>query len=73
MWSNDAKHMYYIDTPTREVMEYAYDVTAGDELKDLYITTARIGTSMEELEHFPDAGMLFKISLQSEGVSSFCY
>jgi sugar lactone lactonase YvrE len=29
VWSSDKKHMYYIDTPTRMVMEYAYDNASG--------------------------------------------
>lgn len=140
VWSKDEKFMYYIDTPTRKIMEYAYDKESGEiskprvavtvadtlgypdgmaidaddnlwvamwggsavccfdrlsgklinkiaipaknvtscafggpELTDLYITTARIGTSEEELESFPDAGKLFKTTVNTAGSVSFCY
>jgi sugar lactone lactonase YvrE len=137
VWSKDARYMYYIDTPTRKIMEYAYDINTGDiseprvavlvadslgypdgmtidaagnlwvamwggsavccfdpmsgeliskidvpaknvtscafsgsELNDLYVTTARIGTSEEDLERFPHAGSLFKISLNTSGLKA---
>ena len=140
VWSKYHKFMYYIDTPTRKVMEYAYNKETGEisdpriavsvadslgfpdgmaidaddnlwvamwggsavccfdrksgklinkievpaknvtscafggpELTDLYITTARIGTSEEELEKFPDAGKLFKTVINTKGIPGFCY
>lgn len=134
VWSSDKQYMYYIDTPTRKVMEYSYDdetgnlgasrvavsvpdslgspdgmaidandnlwvcmwggsavccfdrssgqllerimvpaknVTScsfsGDNLNELFITTARVGTSEEELERYPNAGALFKFTLKYSG------
>jgi len=130
VWSADKQYMYYIDTPTKKVMEYKFDnetgnidhprvavqvadslgypdgmaidaednlwvcmwggsavccfdrnsgelldrimvpaknVTScafsGKNLNELYITTARIGTSEEQLKTFPQAGSLFKIKI----------
>jgi sugar lactone lactonase YvrE len=140
VWSSDKKHMYYIDTPTRQVMEYKYDITSGDiteprvaiqvpdslgspdgmaidnqdnlwvcmwggsavccfdretgelidkievpaknvtscafsgkGLNELYITSARVGTSKNELSNFPYAGGLFKISLKNRGLEANRY
>lgn len=140
VWNSSKTKMYYIDTPTHQVMEYRYDhetgtiseprvavdipdgmggpdgmtidsedkiwvamwggsavcrfdplsgellekipvparnVTScafgGPELKTLYITTARQGTSEEELRQFPDAGKSFKIKLNHQGVPGHCY
>ncbi|MFC2089492.1 SMP-30/gluconolactonase/LRE family protein [Bacteroidota bacterium] len=134
VWSSDEKYMYYIDTPTGKVMEYAYDKESGtisnprvavivadtlghpdgmtidakdnlwvcmwggsavccfdrnsgelldrimvpaknitscafggENLDQLYITTARTGTSPEELKDFPDAGALFVIDSKTRG------
>jgi len=137
VWSNDATKMYYIDTPTRVVKAFDYDletgnisnpsvaveipksmgspdgmaidsegmlwigmwggnavtrwdpqtgellgkievpaknVTAcafgGDDLKTLYITTARLGTSQEELKELPKAGGLFAVEVATAGAKS---
>lgn len=134
-WSPDHKYMYYIDTPTSEVVAYDYDdetgnisnkktvikftsemgspdgmtidregmlwiahwggsrvsrwnpqngelleeikvpaqnVTScafgGKDLDELYITTARVGTSEEQLERFPHAGGLFKVKTKVQGM-----
>lgn len=138
VWSSDKKFMYYIDTPTRKVMEYAYDnksgmiskprvavhvadslgspdgmaidsedrlwvcmwggsavccfnrengdleerilvpaknVTScafsGPDLNELYITTARVGTSEEELKQFPNAGSLFRVNIKTTGQENY--
>lgn len=140
VWSSDKQKMYYIDTPTRKVMEYAYDNETGEiseprvavevadtlgspdgmaidsdnnlwvcmwggsavccfdpqtgelverimvpaknvtscafggkDLDELYITTARVGTSDEDLEKYPDAGALFRIILNKEGQQNSRY
>lgn len=39
----------------------------GPDLKDLYITTARISTSNEELERFPYAGSIFIVKNLTQG------
>ena len=134
VWSSDKKYMYYIDTPTRKVMEYSYDDSSGalgssriavnvpdslgfpdgmaidandhlwvcmwgggsvccfdrktgqlidrilvpaknvtscafsgDKLNELYVTSARVGTSEEELQRYPNAGALFKFTLKYTG------
>ena len=59
-----------IRVPAKNVTSCAF---SGPELKDLYITTARVGTSEEDLEEFPLAGSLFKISTDIKGTKSFCY
>lgn len=136
VWSSDGKHMYYIDTPTRKVMEFSFvqetgkigkprvavsvhdslgspdgmaidandnlwvcmwggsavccfdpetgelidrvkvpakNVTscsfAGKNLKEMYVTTARVGTSEDELKLFPYAGSLFKVTLKYTGTA----
>ncbi|MEX0986041.1 MAG: SMP-30/gluconolactonase/LRE family protein [Bacteroidales bacterium] len=140
VWSSDKEYMYYIDTPTQQVMEFKYDnstgdisepriavqvadslgypdgmaidgndnlwvcmwggssvccfdrktgkllerisvpaknVTScaftGDKLNEMYITTARIATSDEEIKTFPNAGSLFKITLKYKGSHSNRY
>ncbi|MCF8225952.1 MAG: SMP-30/gluconolactonase/LRE family protein [Bacteroidales bacterium] len=140
VWTSDKKQMYYIDTPTKKVMEYSYEnatgnisnpriaVTVADslgspdgmaidaddniwvcmwggsavckfdpqtgkllkrimvpaknvtscafsgpDLRDLYITTARIGTGKEALEEFPNAGALFMISTKEKGAPTHVY
>lgn len=137
VWSSDGKKMYYIDTPTRKVMEYRFNLAegtiseprvcvsvpdslgapdgmaidsedhlwvamwggsavcrfdpengtlkerimvpaknvtscafGGEDLRTLYITTARAGTGEEELQQFPDAGALFSIRTSIRGVKS---
>lgn len=140
VWSLDHKLMYYIDTPTRQVTAWEYDVQQGDirnpqtiievpaemgspdgmtidaegnlwialwngaavgcwnpgtgellrtidvparnvtscafgddDLGTLYITTARTGTSDEDLEKYPHAGGLFKIRPGVKGVEAFFF
>ena len=139
-WSADASRMYYIDTPTRKVMEYDYDNATGEirnprvalhvpegmgapdgmtidaggnlwvalwggaavgcwnprsgellrtievpaknvtscafggkDLDVLYITTARQGTSAEELKKYPHAGGLFKTRPGVKGMEAFFF
>lgn len=140
VWNSRKDRMYYIDTPTRKVMEYTYDDATGEigqprvavevpdslgapdgmaidakdrlwvcmwggsavccfdpasgelvdrivvpaknvtscafsekNLEQLYITTARVGTSEEELTRWPDAGKLFKVDLNYAGATTNCY
>ncbi|MFW6290370.1 MAG: SMP-30/gluconolactonase/LRE family protein [Mariniphaga sp.] len=59
-----------IDVPAKNVTSCAF----GDaDLATLYITTARQGTSAEELEKFPHAGGLFKASPGVKGVEAFFF
>jgi sugar lactone lactonase YvrE len=46
-------------------------VFAGEKLNELYITTARVGMSDEELELYPYAGGLFKVKLEVKGTKTF--
>lgn len=140
VWSPDNTKMYYIDTPTKKVMQYNYNNETGnisdpevaveipndmgspdgmtmdeegnvwialwggsavgcwnpetgklihtigvpaknvtscafgdDDLGTLYITTARTGTSEEELEKFPYAGGVFKTRPGVKGVKAFFF
>ncbi|WLD92848.1 SMP-30/gluconolactonase/LRE family protein [Alkalihalobacillus sp. AL-G] len=133
-WSPDHKHMYFIDTPTKQVVQYNFDLISGgidqpkiaiqfpanvglpdgmtidqdgmlwiahwggsgisrwnpstgkqldfisipainvtscifggEELNELYITTARIGTTDEELNRYPNAGGIFKLKTNVKG------
>ena len=59
-----------IKVPAKNVTSCAF----GDEdLGTLYITTAREGTSPEELEKFPNAGGLFKTRPGVKGVQAFYF
>jgi sugar lactone lactonase YvrE len=59
-----------IDVPAKNVTSCAF----GDEdLGTLYITTARQGTSDEELDKFPHAGGVFKIRPGVKGVEAFFF
>jgi sugar lactone lactonase YvrE len=59
-----------IDVPAKNVTSCAF----GDEdLGTLYITTARQGTSDEELKKFPYAGGVFKIRPGVKGVEAFFF
>ena len=67
-WNPDTgKLLRKIDIPARNVTSCAF----GDaDLGTLYITTASIDTTPEELEKFPDAGALFKIRPGVTGVTA---
>lgn len=59
-----------IDVPAKNVTSCAF---GDDDLGTLYITTARQGTSDEELEKFPLAGGVFKIRPGVKGVEAFFF
>ncbi len=140
VWSLDSTKMYYIDTPTKEVKEFAYNnktgeismakavitipdgmgypdgmtidsegmlwigmwegfgltrwnpnngellmkidvpvsrVTScafgGENLDILYITTASIGASEDDLKQYPNSGSLFAIKTGHTGIPNFTY
>lgn len=140
VWSLDSTKMYYIDTPTKEVKEFAYNNTTGEvsmtkvvvmipdgmgypdgmtidsegmlwigmwegfavtrwnpnngellmkidvpvsrvtscafggeNLDTLYITTASIGASEDELKQYPNSGSLFVVKTGHTGVPNFAY
>jgi sugar lactone lactonase YvrE len=59
-----------IDVPAKNVTSCAF----GDsDLKTLYITTARQGTSDADLEKYPLSGGVFKIRPGEKGVNAFFY
>jgi sugar lactone lactonase YvrE len=139
-WTGDNKTMYYIDTPTRQVVAFDFDLSAGkiknkravvtippgegspdgmtidsegmiwvaqwggskvsrwnpqngerleiipvpaervtsctfggENLDELYITTARIGLSNEELQQQPYAGGVFRIKVGVKGTKSYSF
>jgi sugar lactone lactonase YvrE len=55
----------------------AANVTAcafgGDDLRDLYVTTARVGVLSEALRDQPAAGGLFRVRVDAPGVRSAMY
>lgn len=59
-----------IDVPAKNVTSCAF---GDDDLGTLYITTARQGTSDEELEKFPHAGGVFKTRPEVKGVKAFFF
>ncbi len=48
VWSLDTKKMYYIDTPTASIVEYAYDLASGD------ISSPKIIVSIPDSMGYPD-------------------
>jgi sugar lactone lactonase YvrE len=60
-----------------EVLVPAKNVTSctfgGDDLKDLYITTARKGMDEAELEKYPHSGGLFRIRTGVKGVPAYAF
>lgn len=59
-----------IAVPARNVTSCAF----GDaDLGTLYITTASIGTSKEDLKKYPDSGSLFKVRPGVKGVEAFFF
>jgi len=64
------KLMHTIGVPAKNVTSCAF---GDDDLGTLYITTARTGTSEEELEMFPYAGGVFKTRPGVKGVKAFFF
>lgn len=59
-----------VNVPAKNVTSCAF----GDEdLRTLYITTARDGNSKKELEKFPYSGGIFKIRTEVKGVKAFFF
>ncbi len=59
-----------IKVPAKNVTSCAF---GGPGLETLYITTARQGTTKEELEKFPHAGGLFKTRTGAKGVETYFF
>lgn len=60
-----------------EVVVPAKNVTScifgGEDLDELYITTARQGMNEEELERYPQSGGLFKVKTKEKGMKGHTY
>jgi sugar lactone lactonase YvrE len=56
-----------VEVPAKNVTSCAF---GGPDLTDLYITTARVGVSPEELIRQPLTGSLFRVALPCRGVAS---
>ncbi|MDX1284444.1 MAG: SMP-30/gluconolactonase/LRE family protein [Draconibacterium sp.] len=59
-----------IDVPAKNVTSCAF---GDDDLGTLYVTTARTGTSDDELKEFPLSGGVFKIRPGIKGVKAFYF
>lgn len=57
-----------IPVPASQVTSCTF---GGEQLDELYITTARVGLSDEELEKQPHAGGLFRVKLDIKGAPSY--
>ncbi|WP_456276843.1 SMP-30/gluconolactonase/LRE family protein [Bacillus sp. AK128] len=64
------KQLEFISVPSANVTSCSF---GGDELNELYITTARIGTSKEDLDQYPKAGGLFRIKMNIKGGRTFSF
>lgn len=56
-----------IEVPALNVTSCAF---GGKDLKTLYITTARVETTEEQLKEFPLAGSIFKVDMPVKGLKS---
>jgi len=57
-----------VEIPSKNVTSCAF---GGDDLKSLYVTTARTHTTEEELERLPRSGGLFRVDLDVGGPPAF--
>ena len=67
---NTGKRHAKVDVPAANVTSCAF---GGDDLSDLYITSARQGNSPEALEKQPHAGGLFRVNVGVRGVPAFAF
>lgn len=66
--SETGEQLAEIPVPASQVTSCAF---GGENMDELYITTARNGLSPEELEKEPDAGGVFRIKLDVKGAPSY--
>lgn len=65
-WDIDNKKLLEkIDVPALNVTSLAF---GGEDLKTLFITTARVGTSKKELLEYPESGKLLKLETNVKGI-----
>jgi len=62
--------MQKVEVPAPNVTSCAF---TGNNLKTMYITTARLGVSEEQLKAFPYSGGLFKVELDISGQKSYFF
>ncbi|MBM7662697.1 sugar lactone lactonase YvrE [Bacillus mesophilus] len=62
------KQIEFISIPSANVTSCSF---GGENLDQLYVTTARIGTSQEDLEKYPHAGGLFRLKMNIKGSKTF--
>jgi len=62
--------LYEVKVPAEKVTACAF---GGDDLNELYITTARIGLCEEDLKEQPNAGGLFCIKTEEKGVPAYTF
>ena len=67
---NTGKRHAKVDVPARNVTSCAF---GGDDLSDLYITSARQGNTPEQLKDQPYAGGLFRVKVGVRGVPAFAF
>lgn len=67
---NTGARLARIEVPAQRVTACAF---GGPELRDLYITTARVGLTDEELKRQPDAGAVFVTPVEARGVEAFAF
>ncbi|MDE1548326.1 SMP-30/gluconolactonase/LRE family protein [Jeotgalibaca caeni] len=53
-WTEDGKTMYFIDTPTKKVGQYAYDVASGTATFEKYVVEITDGSSPDGMCIEPD-------------------
>jgi sugar lactone lactonase YvrE len=66
-YSADGRLLGYVNVPAAQVSSCAF---GGDDLMDLYITTARERQTEEQLELQPEAGSVFVKRMQVRGRQS---
>ncbi|WP_416730925.1 SMP-30/gluconolactonase/LRE family protein [Fictibacillus sp. JL2B1089] len=64
------EQLYSIPIPSLNVTSCTF---GGENMDELYVTTARKNTSAENLERFPEAGGLFKVRPGVKGMPSYSF
>ena len=62
--------LHEVKVPAEKVTACAF---GGDNLNELYITTARVGLSEEDLKEQPNAGGLFCVKTEEKGVPAYTF
>ncbi|MCT2535258.1 SMP-30/gluconolactonase/LRE family protein [Aquibacillus koreensis] len=67
---NTGEQLAFVDIPAKNVTSCAF---GGEDLNQLYVTTARTDTSEEELENYPHAGGVFKFETNVKGSRTYAF